>query len=247
MSTDEASRTLDVAAEGSQARLRLDEVCAALRCADPDIVEIVQFGSSVYAPDLARDVDLLVTTKAKKDDDRYFDAVDRTGCPLAVDVVTIEAGEKLHALAASVWPAHRVLYGSGAWLKEEVGGMAIPEPEEIDAALRAAQADFRTATESANVHDKDRRCRTAFNALFDAARLAAMRYLGTGEARWGQLRRNLPAAHAEEFRQIIRTVHIQYFYEGRYPRETVQREFEAWRSRVERFIRDLSQPPSGQP
>ena len=30
-----------------------------LKC-DPGIVEIVQFGPSVYAPDLSRDVDLLV-------------------------------------------------------------------------------------------------------------------------------------------------------------------------------------------
>lgn len=149
-------------------------MCAALRRADPDIVEIVQFGSSVYAPALALDVDLIVTRKARKDDDRYFDAVDQAGCPLRVDVVTLEAGEKLHALAASVWPAHRVLYGSGVW-------------------------------------------------------------------------RNLPAAHAQEFRQFIRTVHIQYFYEGRSPRETVQREFDAWRSRAERFIRGLSGPAPDAP
>lgn len=32
---------------------------------DPGIVEIVQFGSPVYAPERARDVDLLVITRCK--------------------------------------------------------------------------------------------------------------------------------------------------------------------------------------
>jgi succinate dehydrogenase/fumarate reductase flavoprotein subunit len=228
----------------AQEGLRLDEVCAALRRADPDIVEIVQFGSSVYAPDLARDVDLLVTTAKKKEDDCYDDAVDRAGCPLQVELVTLEVGERLHALARMIWPLHRVLYGSGEWLKEEVGGMAFPEQEEIEAAMRSGQTNFRFAAESANVHDKHQHYRTAFNALFDAARLAAMRYLGTEQSRWGQLRRELPAPHSEEFREIIRTVHLLYFYEGKYPRETVQQEFDAWRSRVARFIRLLSGSPS---
>ena len=38
----------------------LREVCRRLLEYDRDIVEIVQFGSSVYAPELSRDVDLLV-------------------------------------------------------------------------------------------------------------------------------------------------------------------------------------------
>ena len=43
---------------------------------DPSIVEIVQFGSSVYAPDLSRDVDLLVISRGPKDYDVYLDAVE---------------------------------------------------------------------------------------------------------------------------------------------------------------------------
>lgn len=38
---------------------------SALLQADPDIQGIIQFGSSVYAPDLALDIDLLVTIAAK--------------------------------------------------------------------------------------------------------------------------------------------------------------------------------------
>ena len=45
---------------------------------DPDIIEIVQFGSSVYAPEQAKDIDLLIITKKPKDYYGYLDAVKRT-------------------------------------------------------------------------------------------------------------------------------------------------------------------------
>ncbi|HIE51444.1 MAG TPA: hypothetical protein EYP85_06760 [Armatimonadetes bacterium] len=40
----------------------------ALLQAGPEVLEILQFGASVYAPDLALDADLLVVSTAKKDD-----------------------------------------------------------------------------------------------------------------------------------------------------------------------------------
>ncbi|MBI3361505.1 MAG: hypothetical protein HY023_10385, partial [Chloroflexi bacterium] len=42
----------------------LSHLCELLRRADPDIVEIVLFGSATYAPALAKDVDVVVTTRA---------------------------------------------------------------------------------------------------------------------------------------------------------------------------------------
>lgn len=50
------------------------KICRLLKEYDPDIVEIIQFGSSVYAPEYARDVDLLVITKKKKEYGTYLDA-----------------------------------------------------------------------------------------------------------------------------------------------------------------------------
>jgi len=41
-------------------------ICKRLVGYDKDIAEIIQFGSSVYAPEYARDMDLLVITKDKK-------------------------------------------------------------------------------------------------------------------------------------------------------------------------------------
>ena len=46
----------------------LEGICRRLVEYDQDdIVEIVQFGSSVYAPDCSRDIDLLVITKRAKE------------------------------------------------------------------------------------------------------------------------------------------------------------------------------------
>lgn len=45
----------------------MEELCRRLVKYDGDIVEIIQFGSSVYAPEYSRDVDLLVITRRAKD------------------------------------------------------------------------------------------------------------------------------------------------------------------------------------
>jgi hypothetical protein len=48
---------------------RLRQLCERLKANDADLVDIIQFGSSVYAPELARDIDLLVTTRSKENED----------------------------------------------------------------------------------------------------------------------------------------------------------------------------------
>ncbi|MFQ6074804.1 MAG: hypothetical protein ACE5Z5_01535 [Candidatus Bathyarchaeia archaeon] len=44
----------------------LRKICQALIKRDPEIVEVVQFGSSVYAPQHAKDLDLMVFTRKRK-------------------------------------------------------------------------------------------------------------------------------------------------------------------------------------
>jgi len=73
----------------------LNVVCEKLLKCDPDIVEIIQFGSSVYAPDLSRDVDLLVISSDPKDYDVYLDAVDEANPLFNVDVVVVKLGQEL--------------------------------------------------------------------------------------------------------------------------------------------------------
>ena len=53
---------LEVSCKVNREKL-LKNVCVKLLKRDPGIVEIIQFGSSVYASDLSRDVDLLVISR----------------------------------------------------------------------------------------------------------------------------------------------------------------------------------------
>ena len=87
---------------------------------------------------------------------------------------------------------------------------------------------------------RDVHYRTAFNALFYAARSAAMTHLNTEQTRWGGLRRGLSQRHAETFRRFIDTLHVRYFYDGEYPREDVEGEYRRWRDEVNRFIEALA-------
>jgi hypothetical protein len=56
---------------------------------DPEIVEIVQFGSSVYAPEHARNLDLLVITGRMKEYSGYLDAV----ADFNADIIVLEVGK----------------------------------------------------------------------------------------------------------------------------------------------------------
>jgi len=216
----------------------LQKLCQALRLADSDIVEIVQFGSSVYAPDLARDVDLMVTTRARKDEEVYWEAL--TGWEGWVDLVVREPGQAMgRDLALCVYTFGRTLYGHGETLKEAKDFMAIPTYEEARKLLIAADEDLDLAHQAEDEFFRDRRYRPAFDTLFHAARYAAMTFLGTEEARWGHLRRELPPSFNSRFRELINTLHIQYSYDGNYPRETADEAYARWRQTVERFIDDL--------
>ena len=73
---------------------KIRRICSLLKEYDRDILEIVRFGSSVYAPELARDVDLLVITRKKKEYGGYLECLEEVG--VDVDVVVKEAGDKLN-------------------------------------------------------------------------------------------------------------------------------------------------------
>ena len=60
----------------------LDRICKKLLECDPDIVEIIRFGSSVYVSEYARDIDLLVFTRRPKDYNVYLDSVEEIVPPL---------------------------------------------------------------------------------------------------------------------------------------------------------------------
>ena len=218
----------------------LKEVCKELLKHDPDIVEIIQFGSSVYAPDLARDVDLLVISKDPKDYDVYLDAIDEVNPPFNVDVIVVRPGQKLREeLIRGVLGAFNILHGSGKHILEYAKKLGDPTFEEARAALRVAQRILKLALETRDSLDRDRLFREAFDSLFHAARIAAMTHLSTEVARWGILKRMLPEPYNEQFREFIDVLHIKYFYNGEYPKAGTEEEFNKWYRKVEEFINNL--------
>ena len=208
-------------------------ICKRLVGYDKDIVEIIQFGSSVYAPEHARDVDLLVITRRKKEYGGYLDCLDELG--MDFDVVVKEEGEVLRGdFACQILGAFEILHGDGRYLAEITKDFD-PSYEEAKSHLRRAKEYLELAKRSADEHDKDGHIRTAFNELFHGSRVAAMVYLSMENTRWGQIKRRLPQPYRSEFEEFINTLHVDYFYNGNYP-ESYEEEFEKWHKRVEEFI-----------
>lgn len=208
-----------------------EEICKHLLKYDPGIVEIVQFGSSIYASEYARDVDLLVITKRKKEYGGYLDCLD--DLPFDMDVVVKEVGERLRR-AYNILGAFGILYGDGGYLKAMTKDLDSGF-EEARAALKVAERYMKDAREEKEEEVKEIHIRNCFNSLFHAARIAAMVYLATGNARWGKIKRRLPRHYRDEFEAFINVLHIDYFYNGNYP-ESYEEEFEKWHKKVEEFV-----------
>ena len=211
-----------------------EEICKRLLGYDKDIVEIIQFGSSVYAPEHAGDLDLLVITKNKKEYGGYLDCL--ADLPFDVDVVVKEVGEKLRR-AYNILGAFVILYGDGGYLKEMTADFDTGF-DDAKAMLVAAK-DYLKMGKEAEGDVKDVHIRNSFNSLFHAARIAVMSYLATENARWGGIKRRLPQLYRAEFEEFINTLHIDYFYNGNYP-ANYEEEFGKWYGRVEDFVRRLA-------
>lgn len=217
----------------------LQRLVRALRAHDPDIIEIVQFGSSVYAPRLARDVDLLVLTRAKKEYAVYLDAVE--GYPKNVDIVPKEPGERIGAdIALALLTFSKTLYGDGLTRQEAMKTMPVPTFDQARKLLIAADRDLQRAHQETDAFYRDLDYRGAFNRLFDAARYAAMTFLATDETRWGDLPKKLPSPFSTPFRGFIRKLHVQFSYDGNYPKDKTDEAFQEWRDKVSAFIEGLA-------
>jgi len=219
---------------------RLATLVKKLRATDPDIVEILQFGSSVYAPRLARDVDLLITTRAKKEYDVYLDAAQ--DYPKNVDIIVTAPGENVgRDIALSILAFSKPLYGNGRTRKEARKSMGIPTYDGARMYLDMADNSLRHAQLAKDARYRDAYYRAAFDLLFDAARYAAMTFLVLEEkTRWSELPKQLPAPFNKTFREFISFLHVQFKYEGTYPKDRVDETFQEWRDRVSAFINTLA-------
>ncbi len=228
-----------------QRQARLRQLCETLKENDADLVDIIQFGSSVYAPDLARDIDLLVTTRSKENEDLYWDVF--ANLDLGADVIVRTPGQLMGKdIAASIRLMGNLLCGDGQTFKEAEAYMAVPTYDRARKSLETADTNLATAQQKKDPTLKDEFYKIAYDRLFDAARYAVMAYLNTDNARWGQLRHLLPPPFDQEFRRIINTLHIQYGYDGNYPQNDPDGAFAKWRQEVEQFIQRLeqAQPPT---
>ncbi|MBO3755311.1 MAG: nucleotidyltransferase domain-containing protein [Candidatus Brockarchaeota archaeon] len=220
----------------------LDRICKALVTWDPDIVEIIQFGSSVYAPRYAKDVDLLVITGNEKDYGGYLDAVNPDDAPFNVDVLVFNRDKApKRELLRNILGAFKILYGDGRCLLEYAKTLGDPTFDEARTSLKAAVDYMNLAGATDDPLLKDRHIREAFDALFHAARMASMVYLSIDISRWGLVRRGLPKQYRSDFEAFINTLHLKYFYNGEYPRERLEEEFQIWLERVKDYVRKLEE------
>lgn len=219
---------------------QLRRLCESLKKTDADLIDIIQFGSSVYAPELARDIDLLVTTRAKEKEEVYWDTF--ANLDLGADVIVRTPGQIMGKdIAASIRLMGNLLCGEGQTFQEAEVYMAVPTYERAHLTLETADANLKLAQQSVKIIVKDEYYKAAYDRLFDAARYAVMAFLNTDNARWGRLRHLLPSPFDQEFRQIINILHIQYGYDGNYPQNDPDGAYRKWRQTVETFIQKLEQ------
>ena len=216
----------------------LSKVVRLLLRVDNKICAVVLIGSFAWFPDLARDIDIVVITESNLPTDAYWDAV--ADFPKPVDVVVLRKGEKAKGLVLAL-RVGVLLWGDEGAVKETIENMPVPTLKDAHDCLDLARDAVREGLTETDPDRQDKWFRNAFNLLFEAARVAAMWFLDTEEGRWGELRRQLPNPFSEQLRQFINTLHIAYWYDGDYPQERVEEEFERWHREVLAFIDGLRQ------
>ena len=216
----------------------LREIVRCLLEVDGGIRSIVLIGSFAWFPDLARDIDIVVITESNLPTEAYWDAFANFQKP--VDVVVLRRGEKAKGLTLALRTGV-LLWGDESAVREAIENMPVPTLKDAQDWLDLARDALWEGLTETDPDRQDKRFRNAFNLLFEAARVAAMWFLDTEEGRWGELRRQLPNPFSEQFRQFINTLHIAYWYDGDYPQERVEEEFENWHREVLAFIDGLRQ------
>lgn len=170
---------------------------------DPEIVEIVQFGSSIYLPDLANDLDLLVFTKEKKGDCfDYLKELEGLDLPPKVDLILHRPGEPLDGLTLGVLGANKLIYGEGKFLKESTKDYN-PSFDEAWVSLETGKKYMEVSKEAEGELLRDRHRRDAFNALSHAARMASLIYLAKEGLGWRGIEKELPGDLGKKFHVFL--------------------------------------------
>jgi hypothetical protein len=131
------------------------------------------------------------------------------------------------------------LYGDGRFLLNYAKLLGDPSFEGARASLRAALDYLELSKRTEDILVRERHVKEAFDALFHATRIASMVYLSTEVRRWGTIRKGLEEPYRTAFNNFVEILHIKYFYNGEYPREGLEEEFNKWFKRVEEYILSL--------
>ena len=220
-----------------------------IRRVDPDVRDVILIGSAVYAPDLARDYDLVVTTRSPRERQSLLDNLKETLTMVTdkpVDLILRHPEDAMDALALPILIGS-ILWGHGAMTKAEAShyhderGGVMASFQEAKDAIETAQRIFDLAGAAPEPGIKVRLYSNAYNELFNAARLAASEYLNLDETRWGHIRHQLPWPYDHEFREITETLHLRYGYDRNYPKDVKSNvaEFTIWKDKVAEFVRDM--------
>ncbi|MDA8065811.1 MAG: hypothetical protein M0031_09985 [Thermaerobacter sp.] len=215
---------------------------------DPTVRDLTLIGSVVYAPDIARDYDLVVTTNSQRDHDTLwqdlFVALNEKS-NRTVDLVLRRPGERIRGLARAI-TAGRALWGGGGTIAEasqffQEGGGIVSSFVEAMSWLKGAEHRIQSAIAVDDANLKDIEYKQAFDALFQAARVAALTYLGWDQTNWGGVAHELPWPYNRDFREMIGTLHVAYAYDGNYPKDPqlAIMEFDEWKTKVETLVKEL--------
>jgi hypothetical protein len=60
------------------------------------------------------------------------------------------------------------------------------------------------------------------------------------QTRWSELPKKLPAPINKQFRELISFLHVQFKYQGTYPKDRVDEAFQEWRRKVSEFVDALA-------
>ena len=117
--------------------------------------------------------------------------------------------------------------------------------EEAEGRLTAAREYLALAGRSGAGVLVDTHLKTAFDALFHAARVAALTFMGSDRTGWGGVEKRLPPPWDTWFHVMASTLHVLCAYEGRVPRGmgASRAEYRRWTATGEQFVsamRDLS-------
>lgn len=215
-------------------RCRIDALCRSLRSCDGRLHAVLLLGSGIYAPSLARDLDLLLVSAAPRRLASYEGALYGTLQDMpAPDLLVRHNDDRPGAM--------RLAIASGKVLWRRPGDVpllsaaAVTSADFTDARQRLDVAGALLSTGGCRSGDFALRfAQEAFDTLFLAARAAVMAFLAS------RVRRRLPARLRQNFEPLTEICHVRYGCEGRLPAgvEAIAAEFARWNGRARELILD---------